>query len=369
MKRQPAACLPSLFLLASLALSQQTSPAIRAEVQQGLAALKSGDFTAAEQHLSAALKLDPSQAEVHANLGLAYYSDHQYDKAIAEFKEARRLNPSLITSKSFLPLSQAATGDCAGAMTGLEREFASNPDPKLRRMLGLSLEGCANQQGNRMEAVQLTQKLLAAYPNDPDVLYAAGQLYGRLSSEIYLKLMKVAPKSARSFQVMGSFAATDGNWKAAVDAYRQALKLDPTLVGVHLQIAVLLLTNSTDTDAWQQALTELHQELELDPRSAQAEYEIGEIYRKHGQLNEAVAAFRQALEFNPSATPVRLGLAKALLQLGQKTEALSALEPAAKTDPDDPSVHFLLAQIYRALGRISEAAQEEAEFKRLKPEK
>jgi len=369
MKRQAAACLPSLFLLASLALSQQTSPAIRAEVQQGLAALKSGDFTAAEQHLSAALKLDPSQAEVHANLGLAYYSDHQYDKAIAEFKEARRLNPSLITSKSFLPLSQAATGDCAGAMTGLEREFASNPDPKLRRMLGLSLEGCANQQGNRMEAVQLTQKLLAAYPNDPDVLYAAGQLYGRLSSEIYLKLMKVAPKSARSFQVMGSFAATDGNWKAAVDAYRQALKLDPTLVGVHLQIAVLLLTNSTDTDAWQQALTELHQELELDPRSAQAEYEIGEIYRKHGQLNEAVAAFRQALEFNPSATPVRLGLAKALLQLGQKTEALSALEPAAKTDPDDPSVHFLLAQIYGALGRISEAAQEEAEFKRLKPEK
>jgi Flp pilus assembly protein TadD len=53
--------------------------------------------------------------------------------------------------------------------------------------------------------------------------------------------------------------------------------------------------------------------------------------------------------------------------LGQKTEALSALEPAAKTDPDDPSVHFLLAQIYRELGRAAEAAQEEAEFKRLKP--
>jgi tetratricopeptide (TPR) repeat protein len=367
MKQQVAACLSSVVFLGVMAFCQQVSPAIRTEIQHGRAALQSGDFSAAEQHLSAALKLDPNLAEVHANLGLAYYHDHQYDKAITEFKEAQRLNPSLATAKSFLPLSQAAKGDCAAAMTGLVREFSSNSDPKLRRILGLSLERCADQQGNEMESVQVTQKLLAAYPNDPDVLYLAGQLYGRLSSETYLKLMKVAPKSARSFQVMGSVAASDGNWKAALDSYRQAAKLDPALVGVHLQIAILLLTNSPEADAWQQALPELQEELRLDPRSAQAEYEIGEIYRKHGQLNDAVAAFRRALEFNPSATPARLGLAKALLQLGQKTEALAALEPAAKTDPDDPSVHFLLAQIYRELGRTSEAAQEEAEFKRLKP--
>jgi Flp pilus assembly protein TadD len=144
MKQQVAACLSSLFLLVSIALSQQSSPAIRAEVQQGLAALQSGDFTGAEQHFSAALKLDPNLAEVHANLGLAYYSDHQYSKAISEFKEAHRLNSSLASPKAFLPLSQAATGDCPGAMTGLEREFATNSDPTLRRTLGLSLEACAD---------------------------------------------------------------------------------------------------------------------------------------------------------------------------------------------------------------------------------
>lgn len=364
MKQQVAACLASLALVGTIAFSQQASPAIRAEIQQGAAALESGDFSAAEQHFSAALKLDPSRAELHANLGVAYYGDHKYENSIAEFKEAHRLNPSLALPKSYLPLSQAALGDCPGAMSGLEREFAADPDPKLRRMAGLSLEACADQQGNRMEAVQVTQKLLTTYPNDPDVLYAAGQLYGRLSSELYLKLMKVAPKSARSYQVMGSFAATDGNWKGALDAYRQAAKQDPTLVDVHLQIAILLLTNSPD--AWQEALAELNQELKLNPRSVQAEYEIGEVYRKNGQLDAAVPAFRRALEFDPSATPARLGLAKALLQLGEKTEALAALEPAAQTDPDDPSVHFLLGQIYRSLGKTSEAEKEEAEFKRLK---
>jgi tetratricopeptide (TPR) repeat protein len=366
MKQQVAGCLSSLFFLASMAFAQQPSATIRGEVERGLAAMKSGDFSAAQQHFSAALRVDPSLAEVRANLGLAYYADHQYEKAISEFKEALRLSSSLATAKTFLPLSLAALGDCPEAMTGLQREFASNPDLKLRRMLGLSLATCADQQGNAMEAVQVTQKLLAGYPDDPDVLYAAGQLYGKLSSEIYLKLMKVAPNSARSFQVMASAAALDGNWKAALDAYHQALKLDPTLMGVHLQIAILLLTHATDADTWQQALTELQQELKVNPRSAQAEYEIGEAYRKHGQLDEAVATFRQALEFDPSATPVRLGMAKALLQLGRKTEALSTLQPAAKTSPEDPSVHFLLAQIYRDLGRTSEAAQEEAEFNKLR---
>ena len=369
MKLRVVACLSSLVFLSATTFCQQPSPAVGSELQQGQAALNNGDFVAAEERFSAAIKLSPTAAEPHADLGLAYYADHQFEKSIAEFKVAQRLNPSLALAKAYLPVTQAAAGDCPAAMNALVREFGSNPDPKLRRILGLGLQRCADQQGNEMESVQVTQRLLAAYPNDPDVLYAAGELYGRLSSQVYLKLMKVAPKSARSYQVMASFAATDGNWKGALDAYRQAAKLDPSLVGVHLQIAILLLTNSPDADAWHEALTELNEELKVDPRSAQANYEIGEVYRKHGQLNEAVTAFRKALEINPAATPARLGLAKALLQLGQKPEALAALEPAAKTDPDDPSVHFLLAQIYRELGRADDAAKEQAEFKRLRPEK
>ena len=358
-----AVCVLVLFSLPSLAFPQK--PDAQGEVQQGMEALKRGNFAAAERHLSAALKIDPSLTEARANLGLAYYADHQYRQAIGEFQEALRRDPTVATAKSFLPLSLAAVGDCAEAMPGLEREFASNSDPKLRRVLGLSLERCALGAGKEAEADQVAQKLLADYPDDPDVLYAAGQLYGRLSSETYLKLMKVAPNSARTYQVMGSVAASDGNWKAAIDAYRHALKLEPTLQGAHLQIAVLMLTHSQEPDIWRQALAELNEELKVDPTSAEAEYEIGEVYRKHAQLEQAIPAFRRALQLDPAAIPARLGLAKALRQLDRKREALEALEPAR--DADDPGVHFLLAQIYRDLGRIAEAQQEEAKFKKLQP--
>jgi predicted Zn-dependent protease len=110
-------------------------------------------------------------------------------------------------------------------------------------------------------------------------------------------------------------------------------------------------------------LTELNEELKVDPASAEAEYEIAEVYRKHGQLDPAVSAFQRALQRNPTAVPVRLGMAKALLQLGRKQEALTALEPSRNSD--DPTIHFFLAQIFRELGRRAEADKETAAFQRL----
>jgi tetratricopeptide (TPR) repeat protein len=365
MKYRVAAGALMVLLTALAGRPEPSAPSVQAEVQAGLSALEHGDFAAAERHLSAALQLDPTQAKVRANLGLAYYADHQYRRAAREFEQALRRDPSLQTAKSFLPLSQAAAGDCRQATAGLERGFASDPDVKLRRVFGLSLARCWMEGGNETRAEPVAQKLLAAYPDDPDVLYLAGQLYGRLSSEINLRLMKVAPNSPRAYQLMAAVAATDGNWRGAIDAERRALQLDPTLPGAHLQIAVLMLMHSPDPNAWREALAELQEELKVNPASAQAHYEIGEAYRKHGQPDAAVAAFRRALELDPNAVPARVGMAKALRQLGRQQEALRALEPARVSAPDDADVHFLLAQLYRDLGRAADAQKETAAFERL----
>src|SRR5215472_776705 len=123
--------------------AQCSSLSAQAEAQQGLAAFQRGDFPAAEQHLSAALKADPNlpnAAEVEANLGLVYYATQRYPQAAEAFQSALKRDPSLELAKGFLPVTQAAAGDCAHARAGLEREFASNSDAKLRRILGLSLE-------------------------------------------------------------------------------------------------------------------------------------------------------------------------------------------------------------------------------------
>ncbi len=367
MKRRTALWVFTCLLLAThCAKAQQPGSAAAAQVQAGVAALKAGNFAAAGQHFTAALKIDPSLAEVRANLGLAYYAGGQYQQAIPQFREALKQMPSSQTAQAFLPLSLAAVGNCAEAAPNLGREFDSMPNPRLRRVIGLSLLRCQMQLGDSAGATQAAAKLVTGYPNDPDVLYAAGQLYGGLSNQLYARLLSVAPHSARAYQLEGSVAGSEGNWKRAIDAYRRSLKLQPNLQDVHLQIAILLLTHSPDPDAWQQGLQELNEELRVNPSSAQAEYEIGEVYRKHGKLDQAVPAFRRSLELNPQAVPTRLALAKALAQLGKNQDALAALEPAQKTDPNDSSVRFLLAQLYRKLGRMADAQREDDAFRKLR---
>jgi tetratricopeptide (TPR) repeat protein len=207
--------------------------------------------------------------------------------------------------------------------------------------------------------------LLARYPEDVDVLYEAGQMYADLSSQIYLRLIKAAPHSARGYQVIGQVAASEGNWPKAIQAYRQAIQTDPSLPGVHVALAVQLLLHSTVPDTWKEALNHLDAELKINPTSAEAEYEIGEIYRKHGDPAKAMSAFRRALQLDHNFVEARLELAKVLREQDQKQQALTVLEPARESD--NPAVHFLLAELYRDLGRSTDAQREQTRFRELQP--
>ena len=354
-----------LLALPASARPQQPSGSVQADVREGMAALERSNFNVAEERLSRALQADPNMAEVRANLGVAYYADRKYPRAIEAFELALKQNSSLQIPRTFLPLSLAALNRCEEALPGLRREFASNRDVKLGRVIGLSLQRCLQQSGDQPEADQVIQKLLAAYPDDTDVLFEAGQMYAKLSSQIYLRLMKIAPHSPRGYQVTAEVSASEGNWQGAIDAYRRALKLDPGLPGAHLRVGMLLLQHSQEPNAWRQAVDELDAELKINPHSGEAEYEIGEAYRKHGEIDQSIAGFRRALRANPNFVEARMALAKAFRQQGRKQEALSTLEPARQTAPENAALRFLLAQLYRDLGRSADARREEEAFRKL----
>jgi cytochrome c-type biogenesis protein CcmH/NrfG len=167
-----------------------------------------------------------------------------------------------------------------------------------------------------------------------------------------------------SFWAFTSLRATRRR-PSLVGAYRQAIRLDPSLQGVRLDLAIQLLTHSSDPNAWKEGLGELKEELKINPSSAEAHYEIGEIYRKHGEPQEASAAFQHALELRPNFVEARIGLAKVFRQQGHMQQAAAILEPVRKASSDNAALHFLLAQIYRDLGRVAEAQQEERAFKQI----
>lgn len=360
-----------LVALPGFAFAQQavrTAPAaVRMAVEQGNQALQHSQFAAAEAAFRKALDLAPNLTEVRANLGLAYYAGHQYPQAIETFQRIEKEDPKLTTPHAFLPLSLAAIGHCQEAIPGLRREFTRYPDLQLRRVLGLSLQRCLEATGDQAGLVNVTGQLVQQYPRDIDVLYESGRIYGQLSSGLYLKILKLAPHSPRGYQLTAQVLASEGKWQEAIQSDRKALEMAPGMPGLHLQIATLLLTSSTDPNAWQQGEAELEKELQVAPDSAAAEYELGEVWRKHGHPVKAEQALQAAIRLAPGLTDARLSLAKLLQQQKRPRQALAVLEPARAGDPNNAEVHFLLAQLYRDLGKPEEAQQEMQAFQRLQP--
>ena len=70
----------------------------------------------------------------------------------------------------------------------------------------------------------------------------------------------------------------------------------------------------------------------LNPRDADAHYQLGLIYQQRRQLDEAAASFRRAIEILPDEADAHHQLGRVLRAQGNSSEALAHLEAAVKAD-------------------------------------
>ena len=76
----------------------------------GRALYQKGDFEGTKRHYEETARLDP-KAPVHSGLGAVYFRLGQTSEAIAQFKEALRLNPDDAEAAENLRFALSAQGD------------------------------------------------------------------------------------------------------------------------------------------------------------------------------------------------------------------------------------------------------------------
>jgi len=113
------------------------------------------------------------------------------------------------------------------------------------------------------------------------------------------------------------------------------------------------------------ARQEFELELAVDPASAAAHYELGEMTRQGRRWNEAVQHFRKAAELEPEFVGALVGLGKSLVSAGRAGEAIAPLEAAVTLAADDPTAHYQLSFAYRRVGREEEARKELALYREI----
>jgi tetratricopeptide (TPR) repeat protein len=351
-----------LIVIAIAAMAAQSPPsraaAIHEHLHQAEAYLRANDASSAVKEFEAVLTLDPNNAEAYANLGVIAFFQRDYRKASQNFRKALAIDPSLAKTQALLGISQERLGDAsAGALLG--KSFAQLQDKQLRVKVGIELANLYQQRGDVERAVPVVQKLVDLDPDSVEILYMAQRLYQELAEDTLNKLAVLAPESARMQQVIAERDVNLDNLKGAIEHYRNALRIEPRLAGVHYELAEAILESApNDADTQAEAEKELAAAVANDGDSAKVQCEYGRIAILKGELDRAHEHYAEAFQLGPEDTEAQLGLGRVLMMLEKPQEAKKYLELAVHGDPLNSAAHYQLAQDYKRLSMVSEAEKE-----------
>jgi len=357
-----------LCVLSSIRLAAQTSnrPEIEQHYQRAQAALQAKQTATAVQEFLEILRLDPSNASAHANLGVIAYDGNDYAQAALRFRAALKLQPKLWNAEAFLGMSELRLGHTREASPLLEDAYRHVQDPRVRGRVATDLITLAYQSNDLDQAVDILRALEKASPDDPATLYMAYRTYSDLAAQHLSKLEAAAPESAEMHEVLGQLSASQDDFAEAIAQYRKALELDPGLPGIHFALGQMILANSAEEPARQEAQSELKLALASDPSNAECEYLLGEIEWLRSKPEEALKHYQKALLLRPGYVDAQIAAGKSLARLGDADGALKYLSEAVAADPQNEAAHYQLSQIYRKLGRGQDAERESATFQRLR---
>jgi len=259
------------LLIGRVVWAQQDLPEALQEVfRNGVAALKAGNLGEAEKAFLRVLREGGKVGFVHNNLGITYQQQGDHARAIAQFREAIRLQPDYAAPHILLGASLLATGRIPEATRELERAVELQPREVLAR---LQLATAYKRAHNFPGAVEQYRALCEVAPRDPEYAYQLGTAYLKLAEWSYREIRRLSPRSARAFQVLAENYRAQGRVDVAVRIFQRAAEANPRLPGIHLALAEIHLEQGQTVEARK----EIEQELAIVPESVAARVLKGRI--------------------------------------------------------------------------------------------
>ncbi|HWQ35605.1 MAG TPA: tetratricopeptide repeat protein [Blastocatellia bacterium] len=249
--------------LAAVTLAQQPAAPLEKLAAEGVEALKDGRTDEAERIFQQLLRQGGRTPFALHNLGIVYQQRGDHARAVAQFREAVRLQPTYGPAHLLMGVSLAALGKTTEAVSALERAVRLMPqEPQARLQLARAYERADNWPG----AVGQYEALRQLVPQEPEYAYQLGRAYSRLAGWSYQRIAQLDPNSARLHQSLGQQYLMQGRTELAIRSYQQAAQADPKLPEIHLALALIYLEQKRLAEA----AKEIELELKLVPHSKTA---------------------------------------------------------------------------------------------------
>ena len=336
-------------------------------IQQGLPAGPVAKQLDAVKETEAAKRYRAFVGEIlgssYNDLGVMRAKDSKFAEAAEFFKQAAQWKPSLPGLDRNWGLANYRAELYSDAVPPLERVLTAHPDDRfVRQLLGMSYF----MVDNLARTVEVLRPFSKNPPSDPGLLLAWGTALVRThqsetAADIFRRLLEQNADNAAVHLLLGQAYAQQKDYSNALNELKNAVQIDPRLVEAHYYAGIVYLHQSD----FESAAREFRAELEIRPGDPITTYHLGYALLAQGHLPESVGLLREAVKAKPDYEMAYFELGRALLQQGDANGAIESLEIAKKLVPDHDAAYFQLSQAYRRAGRLQEAGQALATYQQL----
>jgi len=337
---------------------------------RGIVLVRLGRNSEAANEYREAIRLDPKLEDAYKNLGFLEWTERHLESARAELRQAVELAPDDSFAHYYLGRVQLDAGVYESAFHELDRSGVGWPeDPQFlieaaNGYLALGRHGKAREVIDRLSTMRLSDSEVVVVArfllsegenaNAVDLLRGlserqnpAGPRWAQLDLALsYLttgnyekaaaqsRMLIEAPQfagppgeeSASAWSVVGIAKARLGQSDAAIDAFRQAAKLDS-----HREEHWLNLTRELmESNHFAEAISVAQEAVRSNPQSYALHLRLGAAYLSSDHYSEAESVFRQLVAAGDPLPTSYVGLAQVLLRTGRAEEAVSELAAAGK---------------------------------------
>lgn len=179
--------------------------------------------------------------------------------------------------------------------------------------------------------------------------------------------------AARVYLEQGRELYRDDEDTRAVQAFQQAIKLDPDLAEAHFRLGLAYDATGQEKEAEEQyrKAVESYKKYftqEENSKDAEGHYNFGQTYAGLHMYEEAVREYRQAARLKPDDADIHYDLGLALMRLAQYDEAASAFSKSLELDPANYRAEDSLAEAREGIKRIQTGKKHQEDLLKKKKE-
>jgi tetratricopeptide (TPR) repeat protein len=294
-------------------------------------------------------KKDISQAMKHYKMATKKYKKGEYAVAIAEYKEAVKLNPNYVDALNDMGYSYSKLGDYENAISSYNIALSIKPDHTLSKNNKKTAQfNKANEMldaGNNQKALSY---YLAAINTDPNYVLAYNNLaiaYMRLENfDLAIANLNTALTINPDYELaknnkadiyckQGTLKLKSGDTQGAINAYQNAINSSPNFIESYNDIAEAYIK----LEDYNLAIIHLDKALAISPYSEMTKEKRALAYLKRGAKKAetgdnqgAVSDFMESIVSNPYCEEVYVKTATAYTKLNNQKQSQLYNEKALK---------------------------------------